>query len=142
VTITFKSSDTYKKTKEAWKWLSEDNNRNFVMIVEHPTCENGKRLAYIVEEADYDSDTDSVTMTAKKTDWAEAMPTFHMLMDTEGVDHPNAERLKRFVSDNSIDITHDFSGPIINEPFGPINFELDCVGCVRICLYWGCCVRY
>jgi hypothetical protein len=126
VTIQFKSSDTYEKTKDAWQWLDEDNRRNFVMIVEHPDC-GPQRLPYVVEEVDYDPSTNSATMTAKRERWSAACPTYKLKLDTEGLVPAGGNLGKR--EQTTIDMTQSFDQTLFSQPFGSVNVELNCKGC-------------
>ncbi|KAH0489390.1 hypothetical protein TgHK011_009822 [Trichoderma gracile] len=135
ITIKFGSAASLQAAQEAWKWVNADAANTMIYVAEGQACAGTKgRQPFAVESISYDATAKTALMAASLTKWKDFAEDASIRIAGVPVDGgsggSNATVRRRGVSkDVTIDIGHDFSGPIFSTDVDGISVALNCDSC-------------
>ncbi|EGR48453.1 uncharacterized protein TRIREDRAFT_122096 [Trichoderma reesei QM6a] len=134
ITIKFGSAESLQAAQEAWKWVNADAANTMIYVAEGQACAGTKgRQPFSVESISYDAVAQTALMAASLTKWKDFVEDASIRIAGVPVDATgsDAQAVKRrgVSKDVTIDIGHDFSGPIFNTDVDGISVALNCDSC-------------
>ncbi|KAL7944917.1 hypothetical protein V8C42DRAFT_65802 [Trichoderma barbatum] len=127
ITVKFGSAGSMQAAQTAWKWVNQAASNTIIYVADGSACAGDKgRQPFSVESITYDAAANTAYMAATKTHWRDFAEDATIRIS--GV--PAAGNSAREISkDVSIDIGHDFSGPIFSTNLDGVNLDLACSKC-------------
>ncbi|TFB02825.1 hypothetical protein CCMA1212_005215 [Trichoderma ghanense] len=133
ITIKFGSAASLQAAQQAWAWVNADAANTMIYVAEGQACAGTKgRQPFAVESISYDAAAQTALMAASLTKWkdfaADASIRIAGVSSADG-NGSSAARRRGVSKDVTLDIGHDFSGPIFNTDVDGINVALNCDSC-------------
>ncbi|KAL6887521.1 hypothetical protein HDV57DRAFT_525839 [Trichoderma longibrachiatum] len=139
ITITFGSAASLQAAQEAWKWVNADPSNTMIYVAEGQACAGTKgRQPFAVESIRYDTSAKTALMAASLAKWRDFAADASIRIAGVPVDagsgsgsgNATTTARRRGVSkDVTLDIGHDFSGPIFSTAIDGVNVALNCDSC-------------
>ncbi|KAL7807510.1 hypothetical protein V8C44DRAFT_367425 [Trichoderma aethiopicum] len=138
ITIKFGSAASLQAAQEAWKWVNADPANTMIYVAEGQACAGTKgRQPFAVESIRYDDAAKTALMAASLAKWrdfaADASIRIAGVPVDTGSSSGNATtttaRRRGMSKDVTLDIGHDFSGPIFSTAIDGVNVALNCDSC-------------
>ncbi|KAK5746475.1 hypothetical protein LTR17_000855 [Elasticomyces elasticus] len=80
----FKDATKFNNIQQGWSWMNQGNN-TVCLVTEPGTCGNPRRQPYQATHVTFDNQTLTASVTASNWTWKDALPDWHIHINTAGV---------------------------------------------------------
>lgn len=127
ITVKFDSPASLQAAQTAWKWVNQAAANTIVYVAEGDTCAGDSgRQPFSVESITYDTTANTALLAATKTNWKSFAQDASIRISGTPSDGTTARSISK---DVSINVSHDFSGPIYSTTVDGINLGISCSKC-------------
>ncbi|KAL6876919.1 hypothetical protein J3F83DRAFT_769951 [Trichoderma novae-zelandiae] len=128
ITVKFGSAESLQAAQEAWEWVNADAANTIIYVAEGQACAGAKgRQPFSVESITYDAAASTALMAASATKWRDfAAGASIRIAGVAAVDGKAARGVSK---DVTIDVGHDFSGPLFSTDVDGVSVALNCDSC-------------
>ncbi|KAH0543390.1 hypothetical protein FGG08_002248 [Glutinoglossum americanum] len=131
VVLFFKSNASFQYAVHAWKWVNEDAENSFIMVVNHHGCGDGTygTQPYNISGIRYDEQHFATYLLAEKLSWREAVHTFDLDFTNNFGYGIGARQLATYDKSTTLSLTNDFSQDLFSEDIGEVTISVACTDC-------------
>ncbi|RFU76989.1 hypothetical protein TARUN_5236 [Trichoderma arundinaceum] len=127
ITMKFASASDLQAAQTAWKWVNQQASNTIIYVAEGDACAGDKgRQPFSVESITYDAGSNTALMAATKAQWRDFAQDASIRITGAA---PTGNGARSVSKDVSIDIGHDFSGPIYSTTLDGVNLGISCSNC-------------
>ncbi|PTB65832.1 hypothetical protein BBK36DRAFT_1159957 [Trichoderma citrinoviride] len=128
ITIKFGSAASLQAAQQAWQWVDASPANKIIYVAEGQACAGAKgRQPFSVESISYDAAANTALMAASLAKWKDFAEDASIRI--AGSSGSTTSKRRSVSKDVTIDISHDFSGPIYSTAIDGINVALNCDSC-------------
>ncbi|CAH0025185.1 unnamed protein product [Clonostachys rhizophaga] len=133
VTVRFSEKLDFDDAADIWKWVKQDEERQFVLMVGAGDCGwNEDRILYQINDIGFDDPANTAMLRGKSISWKDALHTFELHIGKSAVQSAQAQRttVRRGLFDSIGDVFSDIGDALKGEynPDVSIPFEHDLSG--------------
>lgn len=140
MSLDFKDRESFQAAIDKWNWVNENEDRHFVMFVNHPKCGvDQSRIPFNITDVDYDEEKYIAYLTAREIDYSRAIHDGHLRIETVAapISNPtnqtsgrNSTALKKRLDvSKTFSLKNDFTTNIVDLSDGANSVSLACTDC-------------
>ncbi|KAL7796772.1 hypothetical protein V8C37DRAFT_327830 [Trichoderma ceciliae] len=127
ITMKFGSASSLQVARTAWNWVNQEASNTIIYVAEGDACAGDHgRQPFSVQSITYDAAANTAIMAATKAKWRDFADDASIRITGTPASGNGARDVGK---DVSIDVGHDFSGPIYSTTINGVNLGISCSSC-------------
>ncbi|KAH6609064.1 hypothetical protein Trco_002410 [Trichoderma cornu-damae] len=130
ITMKFASASDLRAAQAAWTWVNQAASNTIIYVAEGDACAGDSgRQPFSVESITYDAAANTALMAAAKARWRDFAEDASIHIAGTAAAAASGNGARAVSKDVSIDVSHDFSGPIYSTTVGGVDLGVSCSDC-------------
>ncbi|KAF1815561.1 hypothetical protein P152DRAFT_455276 [Eremomyces bilateralis CBS 781.70] len=136
MSLDFKDRESFEAAITKWNWVNENENRHFIMFVNHPKCgPDHSRTPFNITDVDYDEERYITYLTAHELEYSRAIHDGHLRIETTAAPTNQTNNgysttlSKRIDISKSFSLKKDFTTTMIDTGDATSGLSLACTDC-------------
>lgn len=131
LSVDYTNPQSFARSKKAWDWINEDDNRTLIVIAGREHCGwNKQRMPFEVSKIFFDENTQTAKLTGKASEWKTVFKNYELTVGNFPGLSGSGNDKRDYDKDFSLDFNHDIDfSKEIPIPNTDLHITLGCDDC-------------